>query len=162
MSIFKNSIFITVLKIINNQKYFNKNYTKFFYFPNIYFLTIKNCSFNGTSSWILTKKLPFLQYLDISINPIYSLEFLQKIHSKNLQYLDISFTKIQFISINDFRQFKFLKTLLITNCFLKNVDENFLENNEKLLNLYLNNTLIKNEIENMKIGKIKEILNVHK
>lgn len=154
LNFLKNSYFVRILKIFDNQKYFNENNS--YIFPNLFFLIIKNCSLNEKSK-IFDHNLYFLQYLDISFNPIESLKILQNLYSKNLLHLDISSTKIQIILKIQLMKFERLEKFIITNCKLKKITENLFYFTRKLKKIYLNETIIKDEIENINVKHLNEI-----
>lgn len=155
MNFLQSSLFLNVLKILNNQKYFSK--LKSIVFTNLYYLILKNCSFNGTST-IFNSKLKILQYLDISLNPIFSLKFLNETESNNLKYLDISSTKIEHLSKFLLKNFVNLQTFLMKKNNLLNIQKDTFAKLFKLENVFLDETKIENEIENLYIKDLKEII----
>lgn len=87
---------------VENSKSFVK-WIIHFNFSNIVYLSIINSNFKKIDSKSL-KYLPLLQYLDLSNNPLISLEFLLVFQSDNLLSLNISYTKI--------KSFEYLRTLV--------------------------------------------------
>lgn len=150
--------YITVLffyiNIHNNSKYIHQ--IKNSQFPNLFFLKITNCSFDENHSFI-RNKLEKLQLLDLSLNPINSLQFFHEIQCYELRFLDISSTKITSISVLNVKYFKKLERLFIVNCKLIEIDRDSFKILSNLQVLLFNNTFIENDIGNIELSSLKRI-----
>lgn len=135
---------ITNLKIINSSLSNNLFFKKF---PNLVQLIFNKISFHSSQIFSSTK-LKILQFLDLSYNQIYSLDFLKNFTSDKLLFLDISHTKISKIGNVDIRHLSRLRILKASYCSLKIIEINWLK---RLHEIHLNKTII-NE---------KDLLNIH-
>lgn len=157
LSFIQNSIYLTILKIIDNREYFPKlqNVT----LPNLYHVLIRNSSLTENST-IFKNQLLKLEYLDISINPINSISFLNNLQSNELKYLDISWTKIEILKKLNIKIIKNLKIFKLMNCKIIEIEINFFKNMFNLEILLMNKTEILNEIPNVHLKNLKNISNV--
>lgn len=157
MSFITNSIYVNIMKIIENFKFLNTLNSVFF--PNLYCLIIINSNLTKDTIFF-QQKLRNLQYLDISKNPIDSLEILQKQKIQDLQFLNVSFTRIKYLEEIYTAYLQNLQTFVLTNCFFLKIDENFFQNFSHLKILQMKNTIVNFDIEFLNFHNLKEIKKV--
>lgn len=146
----KNSTSIVHFQIENSKKFFYKPRN----FPNLIYLSIKNCNLTINNLMI---KNPFkmLITLILSNNPLDSIRFLSFCFCSRLKYIDLSFTKITHLYHTNFINLNNLEILIMKNTKIKKIGDNFFPKNSKLKSLimiYIGNLRYKNAdwVKNLK------------
>lgn len=137
--LFNNSLIQNSLKVLiitNNNKL---NLLKNLSIPNIiYFNLFKNNLQNLT--FLRKENLLILQTLNVSYNPIKSLNFLINIRAINLLILDFSNTHIKIIRREHFQYSKNIRIFKLENCNVKIIEDGSLKYLSMVKNLFLTRT----------------------
>lgn len=156
----KNTFLLRNLNIFRIEKNDKIKKWKNISIPNILNISFVNNKMENID-FIKNEKLEYLQYLNLSKNPLKSIDFLNKILMKNLFLIDFSSTKINKINEKNFKNLNKLKIIRMENIQLKIIIKNPSKYLLKVEYFYLKNTFypskyIKNLMEFSKNLKFVE------